>query len=434
MTRAGSIASARDAHAGPLSPPEPGPEAAADWVARHLSTLCSDEAAPSPRFRGGQSAAEEALRNFDVEGYASRRNLVDPPDARGASGLSPWIRHGLLALPRVWDAVKDGPPRDVAKFRSELLWQEYARHLYARIGLASGRSMRFAAKERGLGRMGASVSAGMACLSHLREELHRDGWIPNASRMWLASHWTVRGRGGWRDGEDRFFQHLLDGSRAANRLGWQWTSGAQTGRLYGFERGQVERQAGAWCRACERATSCPIERAANVPAPTPVAQAVDRLGPVDAAATGAGPAEIVERGEPQAVWLTAESLGDTDPALASHPELPVVFVFDEARLKTWQLSRKRLVFLVEGLAELATRRDLELFMGDPEAVLSDRKLAATHAPVPGWRRLARTLSIAREYPWPWLVRPHAGPIGSFSAWRKRIDVPKAEGAQRELGF
>ncbi|MEM9174770.1 MAG: FAD-binding domain-containing protein [Myxococcota bacterium] len=403
-------------------------------MARHLADLSGDEAAPSPRFRGGQTAADAALHAFDVAGYAARRNIVDPPSARGASGLSPWIRHGLLPLPRVWDAVRDGPSRDVTKFRSELLWQEYARHVYARIGTASGRAMRYAAIARGPSRMGARASKGMACLDHLREELHQDGWIPNASRMWLASHWSVRGQGGWRDGEHRFFQHLLDGSRAANRLGWQWTAGAQTGRLYSFSRNQVERQARAWCRGCPRTDDCPIERSPNVPAPPLAPRGLDRLGPVGAEDTGGGPCDPIERGRPEAVWLTAESLGDADPALSAHPDLPVVFVFDRDRLAGWQLSRKRLVFLVEGLAELATRRDVTLYVGDPSRVLAGRRLAATHAPVPGWRRLAEQLTIAHEHPWPWLVRPHARAIRSFSAWRKGITLPKAGGPQQELGF
>lgn len=419
---------------GPLEAPAPDRVSVTRWVDRHLAGLAGDDAAPSPRFVGGQTAADAALERFDVEGYASRRNVVEPASARGASGLSPWIRHGFLPLPRVWAAVEGGPSRDVAKFRSELLWQEYARHLYARIGSASGRSMRFAAAEHGPSRMGARASAGMACVEHLREELHRDGWIPNASRMWLASHWCVRGRGGWRDGEDRFFQHLLDGSRAANRLGWQWTAGAQTGRLYTFERGQVERQAAGWCGGCARRRDCPIEGPPGTPAPAHAAEPAPRIGRVAEEDTGGGPERAIDRGQPQAVWLTAESLGDADPALEAHPALPVVFVFDRARLARWKLSRKRLIFLVEGLAELAGKRSVELHVGDPVRVLASRRLAATHAPVPGWRALSRQLAIAREHPWPWLVRPHDGAIGSFSAWRKKVVLPKADGPQQALSL
>ncbi|MEM1249476.1 MAG: deoxyribodipyrimidine photolyase, partial [Acidobacteriota bacterium] len=53
-------------------------------------------------------AADAALAAFDVRGYAARRNEVLPRSRRGASALSPYIRHGLLTLPRAWDAVEGG--------------------------------------------------------------------------------------------------------------------------------------------------------------------------------------------------------------------------------------------------------------------------------------------------------------------------------------
>jgi deoxyribodipyrimidine photo-lyase len=132
------------------------------WVLENLGDLCaatdSDEselAAAAP-IRGGQTAADAALQAYDVAGYARRRNNVWPPGNRGASRLSPYIRHGLLTLREVWDHVAGGPPEDVTKFRDELLWQEYARHLYARVGTASRRSLRFAVAEHN-GAGGASV-------------------------------------------------------------------------------------------------------------------------------------------------------------------------------------------------------------------------------------------------------------------------------------
>ena len=84
-----------------------------------------------------------------MTGYARRRNEVWPESRRGASRLSPYIRHGLLTLPRVWSHVAGGPEEDVAKFRDELRWQEYARHLYARMGTATRRSLRYSVLEHG---------------------------------------------------------------------------------------------------------------------------------------------------------------------------------------------------------------------------------------------------------------------------------------------
>lgn len=55
-----------------LSTPKPGDELS--WVRDNLADLCCDEPHASPRFRGTQAAADEALAAFDVSGYAARRN------------------------------------------------------------------------------------------------------------------------------------------------------------------------------------------------------------------------------------------------------------------------------------------------------------------------------------------------------------------------
>ena len=98
--------------------------------------------------------------------------------------------------------------------------------------------------------------------------------------------------------------------------------------------------------------------------------------------------------------------------------MPAVFVFDLRLLQTLRLSSKRLVFLVDRLAELGAQRELQVHLGDPIQVLAGRPVAATFAPVPGWRRRAGSLNLAEVYPWPWLERPKSGPLSSFSAWSK----------------
>ena len=97
----------------------------------------------------------------------------------------------------------------------------------------------------------------------------------------------------------------------------------------------------------------------------------------------------------------------------------MVFVFDEPLLRRLRLSANRLDFLAQSVADLSTRREVQLWRGDPVAVLQGRRLAATFAPVPGWKSRAARLEIAALHPWPWLERPRAGSIGSYSAWRKR---------------
>lgn len=418
------------------TPPSPSGDGSVtlDWVRRELDDVVAATDLParaSGRFRGGQQAADAALAATDLAGYAARRGEVWPVERRGATALSPYVRHGLLDLPRLWSFAAGAPTTDRDRFRDELLWQEYARHLMARLGTRMGEGLR--QRSTAAVRLSGSTSdpwqrartGGMACVELALEELEEDGWMTNASRMWLAAQWTTRDGVRWEDGEDLLYRQLLDGSRAANRLGWQWVAGTATGRPYGFSRQQVERRAPGLCRTCPLSGDCPIGDWPSDPPLEPAAQSEMLRTDPDPGRT-AGPSEAEHDGvvgTPEAVWLTAESLGDADPALAAHPGLPAVFVFDVPLLLRLRLAPARLVFLAECLGDLASRRTLEVWRGDPLEVLgasmSGRALATTFTPVPGWRARVRHLPVATLHPWRWLRRPSSGSLSSFSAWQGR---------------
>jgi hypothetical protein len=72
-------------------------------VAQEFSGLHSGGGRSS--IAGGQSAADQALAALDITGYAKRRSQVLPISSRGASVLSPYIRHNILTLRQVWNHV-----------------------------------------------------------------------------------------------------------------------------------------------------------------------------------------------------------------------------------------------------------------------------------------------------------------------------------------
>lgn len=393
-----------------LPQPQSGPEAAVEYVARHFRGLYRGEVSAAP-IRGGQSWADKALDGLDLTGYSRTRNNVYPVPERGATGLSPYVRHGLLDLPTVWYRAADAGG-DIHRFRIELLWQEYARHRYARVRRTTP------GPDRPEAAPGPGWDMTMGCLEATTDELEEDGWLPGQARLWLAAHWATRLGRDWRDGEDYFFAHLLDGSRAANRLGWQLATGVGALRPYQFTRWQVERRAPGLCASCDHVTDCPIDK----PAPVPTCERGDidpRLAHDPDVHLTAGPDRPMPSARattPDVVWITAESLGDRDPALTAHPELPAVFVFERALLARLQLSAKRLVFLVETLAELAGRRPVEVWLGSPRDALNRRSVATTFTPVPGWRRHAGRINPSLIHPWPWLLRPSGGDVARFSTW------------------
>ena len=394
--------------------PIPTFESTTAWAERHLGHLVCDPGAEArPARRGGQRAADAALAALDVTGYAKRRSQVHPPHSRGATVLSPYIRHGLITLAEAVDAARDAPAADRRKFVDELWWQEYARHLYARVGTRNLGPLR-RQPTVGSPRWPHPIDDEMACLSSVRDELEQTGWLVNQTRMWMASHWSVRAGHDWRAGEEWMFRHLLDGSRAANRYGWQWSVGSMTSESYGFSRWQVQRRARQWCESCPLATACPIEDWPTSAAGEPIDDALLRSGP-----DLRGPQEPMVTGTPDVVWLTAESLGARDPALVAWPGATAVFVFDEPLLSRLRLSAKRLVFIAETLAELAEHRSVRVLLGDPVIELEGLALASTFAPVPGYRKRAAHLDIVAAHPYPWLVPPAGGDVRSHSAWIRR---------------
>jgi deoxyribodipyrimidine photo-lyase len=383
-----------------------------ELITKHFPGLFSGALGLSS-IRGGQLAANRALASLNITGYANLRSEVLPREKRGASVLSPYIRHNILTLSQVYRAVGDAPYKDREKFRDELFWQEYARHLYARVGTRLFENLRFEANRT---TNGDGWNRDMACVDEVVSELEEDGWLVNQTRMWLASHWTVRNEKSWLAGQERMYRNLLDGSRAANLLGWQWTVGAGTGKPYGFARWQVEKRAPGLCDRCPLSDNCPIQEFPSQETP----HQLDRDPLLDSdpdVARTAGPQTPIQLRKPAVVLLTIDSLGDADPALVANPELPVVFVFNELALRKLQLTSRRIAFYLETLKDLAERRELRVSIGDPYKFVEEHDVAITFAPVPSFRKFH---SLAEVHPFPWLRKPHAGSVRSFSSWRQKL--------------
>ncbi len=234
--------------------------------------------------------------------------------------------------------------------------------------------------------------------------------------MWLSSHWSVRNNQGWLHGQERMYRELIDGSRAANLLGWQWTVGAGTGKPYGFARWQVEKRAPGLCNKCPLKSNCPIQEFPDEITP----RQLDKNPLLDAdpdLARTTGPVAVVNNADVKMVLLTIDSMGDSDPALAGNPGLPVVFVFNQAALSKLQLSSNRIGFYLQTLKDLAKRRELQVYLGDPYLFARENSVAVTHAPVPSF---AKFKNLAQIHPFPWLRKPHAGSVRSFSSWRQKL--------------
>ena len=257
---------------------------------------------PPPLLRGGRRAAEERLAALDPARYGASRNYLDGAVTR----LSPWIRHGVLTLAEVREAVFArlealAEPAEVVqadlfasaaggsasggsrhwstaqrrageKLISELGWRDYWQRLWRQLGdgiwidrepLKTGHRPDAYAPE--LPPDIASASTGLPCIDAFAAELIGTGWLHNHARMWLASYVVHWRRVRWQAGARWFLRHLLDGDPASNNLSWQWVASSFSHKPYIFNRANLERfSGGRYCGDCPRAgrggaAGCPFE-------------------------------------------------------------------------------------------------------------------------------------------------------------------------------
>ncbi len=387
----------------------------AEIIKKYFSGLCCDDFT-YPFLSGGQSNADNALNQLDINKYATKRNNVYPANSRGSSYLSPYIRHGLLSLSEVWRAVEKFEYKDRTKFQDELLWQEFSRHLYAIVGKKSKKFLNYNIEKPN---SNADNYKNMNCITAIEDELEKTGYMVNQTRMWFASHNSLRVGNDWNKYEDYMFQHLIDGSRFANRLGWHWVMGSQTGKPYGFSKFQVEKRGPQLCNGCELKYNCPIQDWPD----TSISGRIDHDFKVDEQKIF-GPKEIKENNStpPSFVWITGESIGDSDPAMSYYYELPVIFIFDEELLNKLQLSTKRLNFLIDCLKEINSKRELQVYLANPEDYLHNKNFASTFAPVPKYKKITKQNIPSVEFPALRLAEPINFYPTSFSSWKKKIKL------------
>ena len=226
---------------------------------------------------GGWAAAQQRLAAVDPGAYGQSRNHLSGAVTR----LSPYIRHGVLSLAAVRDAVfawldaqgyrkseRQGTGQQLAaKLINELGWRDYWQRLWQQLGegiwhdqepLKTGHPASSYAADLPVDI--AAAATGLACMDALAGELISTGWLHNHARMWLAAYVVHWRRVSWQAGARWFLQHLLDGDPASNNLSWQWVASSFSHKPYFFNRANLERfGAGVHCEGCQAARRCPFD-------------------------------------------------------------------------------------------------------------------------------------------------------------------------------
>jgi deoxyribodipyrimidine photo-lyase len=212
--------------------------------------------------KGGRAEAERILSDIDPIQYEKSRNHLEGT----VTHLSPYIRHGVLGLAEVKNAVQEKYPHG-GKLVQELAWRDYFRRVYDQLGAGVWHDREpyktGFATDNYADELPADIEngeTGLACVDGFVRELHETGYLHNHARMWLAGYVVHWRRIKWQAGAYWFLQHLLDGDPASNNLSWQWVASTFSHKPYFYNRENVERfSGGKYCRHCPLYGNCDFE-------------------------------------------------------------------------------------------------------------------------------------------------------------------------------
>lgn len=221
-----------------------------------------DHVAPT---QGGRDAAHEKLAVVDASEYAQTRNYLDG----AVTGLSPYLRYGVLSLAEVRRSVLDRtvPPEGAEKLLNELAWRDYWQRVYRLIGDGIWQDQEayktgFWADDYAdeLPDDIQQARTGLVCIDAFVGTLRETGYLHNHARMYLAAYVVHWRRVKWQAGARWFLSHLLDGDPASNNLSWQWVASTFSHKPYIFNRENLERYTrGQYCATCPLKGQCDFE-------------------------------------------------------------------------------------------------------------------------------------------------------------------------------
>jgi deoxyribodipyrimidine photo-lyase len=182
----------------------------------------------------GEAGARERLEAFAGKAklYDEKRNL---PSEAGSSFLSPHLHFGEISPATCWHAtMKAGGSVDV--FLKELVWRDYAQNVICQFPEYGGKNARDAFDKLPWRDMSdPAVKAdylawtkgqtGYPIVDAGMRQLWATGWMHNRVRMIAASFLIKHLLIDWREGEQWFWDTLVDADYGSNSVNWQWTAG-----------------------------------------------------------------------------------------------------------------------------------------------------------------------------------------------------------------
>ncbi len=185
----------------------------------------------------GGVAAEAALAGLEeaVTGYSTTRDI--PGDEHSTSRLSPRLRFGELSPRQLVHAVNAHPELGVPQNEDrrawvrQLYWREFSWHLTYHCPPLETEPLRAEFRsfpwepDAGALRAWQRGRTGVPLVDAGMRQLWQSGWMHNRVRLVTGSFLAKNLLHPWWDGEQWFWETLVDADEANNPVSWQWVAG-----------------------------------------------------------------------------------------------------------------------------------------------------------------------------------------------------------------
>jgi len=188
----------------------------------------------------GEAGAKKRLKKFIAGGLEEYKEKRDFPAVDGGSKLSPHLHFGEISPHTIWHDVSKaiaeaGHNNAFANhgqgYLRQLLWREFSWHLLYHFPTFPEKAWnpRFADfkwnSDNKLLNRWKKGKTGYPIIDAGMRELWQTGWMHNRVRMLVGSFLVKNLLLDWRDGEDWFWDTLVDADLGNNAQGWQWIAG-----------------------------------------------------------------------------------------------------------------------------------------------------------------------------------------------------------------
>ena len=188
------------------------------------------------RWHVGEKAAFRRLQHFlqhGIRGYKEGRNF---PARDNVSALSPHLHFGEISPRQVWHealaaGLSGGHENDLDCFQSELGWREFSYGLLFHNTALPRRAIQTRFEHFPWEKNSQLLTAwkrgetGIPLVDAGMRELWQTGYMHNRVRMVTGSFLVKNLLTHWHDGEDWFWDCLVDADLASNSASWQWIAG-----------------------------------------------------------------------------------------------------------------------------------------------------------------------------------------------------------------